>query len=176
MHLSGRLGGRLTPRCRQGPVFRPVFWAANLASVLAALAGCGSRTELETPAPAPDAGPPDAPADVTPRCGPANCDGCCDDAGDCQAGDAQAGCGVLGRACVACNPRLEVCLPDPRYPDSQVCFSPCDPKGCNYHCCLPTGLCVAGNADDACGSTGELCQNCAASGQVCDDGVPRACR
>jgi hypothetical protein len=160
------------PRRRQDPVL--VLWRASVASVLLVVAGCGSRTGLDGPA--RDAGAPDAPADVTPRCGPANCDGCCDDAAVCQAGDAQAVCGVKGRACVGCDPRLEVCLPDPRYPDSQVCFSPCDFRGCNYHCCLPTGECVAGDNDDACGSTGQLCVNCAATGQVCDNSVPRGCR
>jgi hypothetical protein len=138
------------------------------------VAACGSRTALE--AVGHDAGAPDPPADPPPRCGPANCDGCCDDAGVCQAGDATDTCGEQGRRCVACNPRFDVCLPEPRNPDGEVCFSPCDFKACNYRCCLTTGQCVAGDSDDACGSTGELCSNCSATHQTCDTTVqPRVC-
>jgi hypothetical protein len=141
---------------------------APLLLVAIALA-CGGRSGLDVPA--PEAGIPavDAPpASVDAVCGPSNCPGCCDDAGVCQPGNTEAQCGEQGRACIACNPKFDLCAPDPANPDGQVCFSPCDFKGCNYHCCLRTGACTSGVTDDACGSTGQLCVDCTTTGQVCD--------
>lgn len=74
----------------------------------------------------------------------------------------------MGRSCQACDPRFELCHPDPANPDGEVCFSPCDFRGCSNGCCLDNGLCVNGDDDSACGGAGQLCQDCSAVGQVCE--------
>ncbi|HLK38148.1 MAG TPA: hypothetical protein VKU41_15405 [Polyangiaceae bacterium] len=153
-----------------------------LGSLLAVVAcACGSRTALDVAASIPvedaadDAGPDVAspPLLVAPtptstgRCGPQNCAGCCDSSGACQPGRDEAACGEQGRSCMSCNPRFNVCDPDPTNPDGQVCFSPCNLKSCNFLCCLPNGMCAPGAADDACGNTGAICDDCTARGQTC---------
>src|ERR1044072_3982305 len=37
----------------------------------------------------------------------------------------------------------------------------CDASNCSDGCCAPSGMCVPGTSDDACGSQGEACINCA---------------
>lgn len=136
-----------------------------LGAVLLAASGCGSRTGLEVPRDAAAAVEEEAQA---PSCGPGSCNGCCDDAGVCQAGDAQASCGEQGRACVACDVHVdEVCNPQPGQPDSRVCWAPCNPRLCMGGCCLPGGVCIASPDDERCGSIGWLCVDCTASGDVC---------
>ena len=130
---------------------------------------CGARSELDGPA--PEAGPPEAgvaDAATPPGCGPADCAGCCDEAGTCQPGNDVAICGEMGRSCQGCDPRFELCHPDPANPDGEVCFSPCDFRGCSNGCCLANGVCVNGDDDSACGGAGQLCQDCSAAGQVCE--------
>ena len=152
-------------------------------SALVALA-CGSRTGLDVPVAnaddqvdaspvveSPDVAtpsllPPPAPTS-TGACGPGSCAGCCDSTGTCQPGNAVSACGEQGRACATCNVHFELCSPDPANPDGQVCFSPCNLKSCNYHCCMPDGSCAPGDADDACGNTGAICDDCTTQGQVC---------
>lgn len=44
-------------------------------------------------------------ASCVPRgdCSPQNCDGCCDEAGECRSGDTPAACGLGGSACISCG-------------------------------------------------------------------------
>jgi hypothetical protein len=137
------------------------------ALVILAIVGagaCGARTGLQ---------PPDALSneagigiDADPLCGVASCGGCCDDHGACVAGNTVDACGVGGRRCQACNARFDLCSPDPRYPDSVVCFTPCE--RCAGGCCSSsTAQCVTGLDDTACGYGSELCVDCSAQGLVC---------
>lgn len=129
----------------------------------AAAAGCGGRSSLDTQ-PAVDAAAPEA---AGPACSSQTCSGCCDDAGACLPGTAQAACGEQGRACAVCDPNHDLCNPDPHNPDGNVCFAPCDPRFCQGGCCMPDGHCVGGTADDACGSVGYLCLDCTSRGETC---------
>ena len=137
---------------------------AGLAVGVLCVAGCGSRTEPGAPFDAAVEVEPEA----SPSCGPFNCNGCCDDAGVCQSGDAQALCGEQGRACEACLLSLdEICNPQPGQPDSRVCWAPCDSRFCVGGCCLADGTCIPTPTDRTCGSIGFLCVDCTATGEVC---------
>jgi hypothetical protein len=155
--------------------FRPAL--VSMVLPLATLLACGGRTGLDVvstgESPGIDASVPDFPP---PACGPSTCSGCCDADGVCRSGQEVGACGLAGRRCAACDPAVDLCLPDPTNPDGQVCFSPCAFVSCKFHCCKPSGECVAGDTDDLCGSTGQLCVDCAARGMVCDrSSQPRAC-
>jgi hypothetical protein len=83
---------------------------------------------------------------------------------------------VDGTQCQACNPRFDLCNPRGGESHEQgiVCWSPCD-KSCGG-CCLPDGTCMMGTADDACGSSPMICDDCTAEGLVCDQqGSTRGC-
>jgi hypothetical protein len=156
---------------------KPRAAAAFVLATLAVLPACGGRSGLDLlsaePATVLDASTPDV---GVPPCGPSTCPGCCDAEGACRSGQDVGACGLAGRRCVACDPGVDLCTPDPANPDGQVCFSPCAFVSCKFRCCKPSGECVAGNTDDLCGSTGQLCDDCAARGLVCDaSSQPHAC-
>jgi hypothetical protein len=143
-------------------------------ALAAGVAACGSRTDLQLGA--DDA----AAADVAVvACGPATCGGCCDDAGACQPGTAQSVCGVGGMACLACDPRYDVCNPQGGGGQvvGNVCWAPCPVRECDG-CCTANLGCVLGTADDSCGGPQRVCEDCTALGMVCGavDGTLRGCK
>jgi hypothetical protein len=98
-------------------------------------------------------------------CGPSNCAGCCV-GNQCVTATTPQACGIKGEACKACGPNL-VCGPGGTcVPASSGCNS-LDCPGC----CVGD-VCAFGNQDNACGSGGALCQNCAnqAPARVCQGG------
>jgi hypothetical protein len=103
-------------------------------------------------------------------CGPSNCLGCCDTAGECQRGVDRAECGFGGGSCAICNV-TQAC-------NSGQCGAPFDgghpdggDAGCSlqncYGCCDSSGECVLGQDQNACGASGAACAACDA-GQTCD--------
>lgn len=88
-------------------------------------------------------------------CGPANCDGCCNDQGECLSGDRPAACGSGGEAC-----------------------RPCFGGGrCTGETCVGRRICAAGT-ETACtenGGTWEEDQCCVRGVTTCVDGREEAC-
>lgn len=73
-------------------------------------------------------------------CGPATCEGCCDERGACLAGEVDVACGAGGVACVACEDR-------------------CDPAASSQVWCQAYAVCsrgVCGHGEDIC-CTGGYC-------------------
>jgi hypothetical protein len=103
----------------------------------------------------------------TSSCGPANCGGCCNAAGQCVAGNDTTACGRGGERCAACG-IAQVCIPEGQ-PNARSCQTPpaCGPTNCTG-CCVGN-QCVAANATtpQRCGLNGQQCQACPA-GQVCN--------
>lgn len=113
------------------------------------------------------------------HCQPSNCDGCCDEAGQCRSGNELEACGELGGTCSAC-PAHHKCSggacqpssnpavtedPDAGTVDSGV---PCEPGTCAG--CCQMGVCTPGNADSACGTGGRECTPCAGA-LICSGGT-----
>jgi hypothetical protein len=97
-------------------------------------------------------------------CGPWNCDGCCDPWGTCSWGGSDWACGVKGQACQDCSAYGGYC--DPM---SLTCSVPvaCGPGNC-YGCCDPySNECRTGWDSWACGTSGQVCQNCNDPGTQC---------
>ena len=111
--------------------------------------------------PVPDGGIPDPPEDDM---GTGGCAGCIDPVtGACLDGNTEAACGGGGADCSTCEGDA-VC-------DEGACVMPqtCDTTNCDG-CCNADGECVAGDADTACGTGGDACQQCSAPA-VCGDGA-----
>ena len=92
-------------------------------------------------------------------CGPSNCAGCCDENGQCQAGDGRLSCGSDGISCRAC--------PDDSSCTGGRCLSThpaCGPHNCNGCCVISGGqtTCHPGTERNACGAGGEICSGCEA--------------
>jgi hypothetical protein len=80
-------------------------------------------------------------------------------------------------ACQACDPSFDVCNPrgDPNVV-GVVCYEPCPERSCTG-CCTPSGACVDGDTDTACGGPFRVCADCAAMGEVCGSvGPTRQCQ
>jgi hypothetical protein len=100
---------------------------------------------------------------VQPTCSPANCNGCCDFQGICQPGTFDTECGHTGQSCEVCTTVGETC-------QSQTCSpgSGCNPTNCNG-CCDSSGKCEGGSSGQACGFGGQVCGNCSAFGEICQN-------
>jgi hypothetical protein len=99
-----------------------------------------------------------------PPCGPGNCGGCCDVAGNCQPGSSSTACGQSGAQCQSCTTQGKVCT----QPGNYCAFFPsCGPVTCPGGCCDSAGKCQNGLANSACGTNGQACKDCAATGQAC---------
>lgn len=111
-------------------------------------------------------------------CGPDNCPGCCDpNNGLCQAGNHYLSCGTNGNICLACTAGTECNATLGR---CEASTQVCTPATCAGGCCTSTGQCqTPGNLNYACGTGGQLCQNCTGSQQCvngsCSDFNPQAC-
>ncbi|MDF2693309.1 MAG: hypothetical protein K0S65_1692 [Labilithrix sp.] len=96
----------------------------------------------------------------TTACGPQNCAGCCNAAGQCVAGNDTTACGIKGQQCDACGANETCsatgsCVPQPA----------CGPGNCTG-CCV-NDQCVVATTPIACGTNGQVCKACG-PGQVCD--------
>lgn len=110
------------------------------------------------------------------NCGPLSCAGCC--VGEvCAVGTQNTACGVAGAQCQNCLNQFP-----PRTCQSGSCqqVPTCSPLTCPNGCCQGN-TCVAGTQDTACGGSGVdggfggfQCQNCASSGQICQNHVCQA--
>lgn len=101
-----------------------------------------------------------------PACSALTCNGCCDSAGSCLSGAAQATCGAHGFQCVRCGEGLTC--------SSGVCAAQtggCDAASCPYGCCAQ-GVCTpwAQQTVNACGASGNSCSSCGAA-LSCQQGV-----
>ncbi len=96
------------------------------------------------------------------RCGPDNCMGCCDAAGNCRSGMAQNACGREGAKCLDCEAAGFGCF-------AGFCEGPppvCGPDTCDG-CCDSMGQCRFGTSSDACGDGGGSCADCTATMEGC---------
>ena len=103
----------------------------------------------------------DAPTACVPkevRCGPSNCEGCCDSAGACVRGSTSSACGSGGYACRVCDDD-STCV-DSGESEAFVCQprGGCGPANCSG-CCIGD-ICAVGSQQNACGKGGEQCRNC----------------
>ena len=101
-----------------------------------------------------------------PTCDATTCaQGCCD-GNKCLPGNTNADCGKGGAACVDCTNLGKSCDQTTR-----LCTAPppsCGPGNCSG--CCHNNQCLSGASDGACGQGGVPCQDCGASGKVCDAG------
>jgi len=95
-------------------------------------------------------------------CGPATCPGCCV-GNQCVVTTTPLACGTNGQACKTCGPN-QVC----DMLGNCVAGSVCNPASCGG-CCVGD-ICAVGTQQNACGSGGDLCQNCA------NQSPPRVCQ
>lgn len=102
-------------------------------------------------------------------CGPETCPtGCCDETGQCRAGNDLTRCGSGGRSCNNCPANGadtcsdKVCGTKPPSCNAATC-----PNGC---CAVRDGapVCLTGTDDAACGTRGEACDVCASQGLSCN--------
>lgn len=154
------------------------LWLVTAASALGSLAGvsaCG-RSDLDDYLVA-DGGKlaetgTDAPnlQDVQPieaaGCNASTCpDGCCDTTGACKSGSLLAECGILGEECRNCQAEgFQLCDPTRHACGNTV--AECGPSTCAG--CCEGDECFAGTDPNECGTSGEACQHCAASGLACN--------
>ncbi len=96
-------------------------------------------------------------------CGSHNCDGCCDDTGQCLPGDEAGACGTQGALCTACADG-ERC--DAAGAGACVLDVPCLPGLCEG-CCDAEGYCRSGTSNRLCGAGAEACLDCEALGASC---------
>ena len=90
-------------------------------------------------------------------CGPNTCQGCCNNQGQCVAGNAATACGKMGIVCNACG-------------GSQTCVDgACSSQQCNGCRDAVSGTCLTGTDVSACGSAGGVCAACNV-GQTCVNG------
>ena len=99
-----------------------------------------------------------------PPCGPANCAGCCV-GNQCVIDTKPTACGARGEACKTCG-TTETCSP------TGVCVDAgeCNPTTCPTGCCVGS-ICAVGTQNTACGTDGDVCQNCASQSRVCQSGT-----
>lgn len=106
------------------------------------------------------------------RCLASNCQGCCDDNGQCQAGDTAFACGAGALRCANCKANVEACIDSVCRPtgDGGTIIPPVDAGTCSAAtcagCCDSKGTCRGGNTNVVCGKEGAACASCAAS-QAC---------
>ena len=102
-----------------------------------------------------------------PPCGPTNCVGCCDGAGNCLA-PTESNCGMNGSSCT-------LCLSGQKCYQGACVKEPCSTSNCTG--CCQAGQCLPGNSVSACGSGGGVCYPCNTSTQNCQAGkcVKRPC-
>jgi hypothetical protein len=99
--------------------------------------------------------------DLPPQtCGAATCNGCCL-GNTCVTGDQKSACGSGGGACTSCGEGL-ICQPNKCIPESTGCSASNCPTGC-----CKDNTCRSGVGNDACGTGGAACVDCAASSGVC---------
>lgn len=125
------------------------------------------------------------------RCGPSNCTGCCDSAGECAAGSSNVTCGSGGTLCQLCT-SIQACTLGQCITQSSSGggngsgggggatgggggaigggggqtaggggTASCSPASCQG-CCQANGVCASGTNNASCGSGGEQCQLCSA--------------
>ncbi len=101
----------------------------------------------------------------TSQCGPQNCGGCCNKAGQCVIGTDTTACGKQGQSCDACASD-EICVPDGQ-PNARTCQpqQTCGPANCPG-CCVGN-QCVVSTTPLACGTNGQACKTCGPN-QVCN--------
>jgi hypothetical protein len=120
------------------------------------------------------------PTVVQTRCQASNCDGCCDEFGECRGGTELEACGELGATCSVCSAG-QTCSDgtcrggstleadagvDAGTIDSGV---PCGPSTCANGCCQ-NGEGTPGTGDAACGTGGGACTSCMGN-QICSAGA-----
>lgn len=103
-------------------------------------------------------------------CGPSNCAGCCV-GNQCVDDPTPAACGTKGEACKTCG-STQLCGPAGTCVDG----GECNPGECPSGCCVGS-ICAFGTQDTACGTDGDVCQNCASQGLICDQRIcqPKQC-
>lgn len=101
----------------------------------------------------PDGQPSAGTCRPQPTCGPATCPGCCV-GNQCVVSTTPLACGTNGQACKTCGPN-QACDAF----GNCVAGSECNPATC-AGCCVGD-ICAVGTQQNACGSDGMLCQNCA---------------
>lgn len=120
-----------------------------------------------------------APACSPPKCGPSNCDGCCDSSGSCVKkpdNGLNTTCGSAGNACVDCVPSGATCNPATNTCGTSGVGGGSGTGGGTGTACagcrLSTGTCVPPSSltPNNCGSNGDRCVACAA-GQTCNNGT-----
>ena len=116
------------------------------------------------------------------RCMPSNCNGCCDENGECRSGAEDEACGELGATCDVCDTATQVCadgacrglatLPDGGSNNDHDggAVNDCSPSTCANGCCDSTGHCNTSGTSANCGTGGGLCSQCT-SGQMCLNGM-----
>ena len=98
------------------------------------------------------------------NCTPQQCRGCCDDKGLCHSGIADTQCGRGAALCEDCSLSGLYC------DSTKRCGSPAQDGGicnCAAGCCDEQNQCHPGSSNTQCGSYGELCSDCTASGTQC---------
>ncbi len=107
-----------------------------------------------------------------PVCGPANCNGCCQN-NVCVAGTATDACGTKGEQCQTCATGGTCAPVGTGVGQGGTCQTPppppCGPTTCTG-CCF-NGLCAVGSQDTACGTNGGTCSDCSRSTRVCTAGA-----
>ncbi len=104
----------------------------------------------------------------TSTCGPANCGGCCNAAGQCVTGNDTTACGKQGEKCAACGAN-QICIPDGQ-PNARTCQAQttCGPTNCPG-CCVGN-QCVVNGTPQACGTNGKQCIKCGTN-ETCSNGT-----
>jgi hypothetical protein len=100
----------------------------------------------------------------TPACGPQNCAGCCNAAGQCVAGNDTTACGRLGQLCDSCGAN-EICVQSGANARTCQPQTTCSPDNC-AGCCVGN-TCVGGTTPSACGVKGAACKTCGTT-DTCD--------
>lgn len=130
------------------PAALPLALALSLTVAVAAAAGCGNTGKIP--------------------CLRSNCDGCCDDSGECQRGDQLSACGARAEACATCA-QNGACRSGACVAGDGGTAGPkdggCGPANCNG-CCDSNDFCRGGNTNQYCGLAGAACGPCPA-GQAC---------
>jgi hypothetical protein len=96
----------------------------------------------------------------TTACGPDNCGGCCNAAGQCVTGTDTTACGANGAKCDSCGLN-EVCAPNGTCQAQPTC----GPSNCPG-CCVGN-QCVISTTPIACGTKGQVCKTCGPN-EICD--------
>jgi hypothetical protein len=93
-------------------------------------------------------------------CNASSCPGCCETAGICAAGESNYACGHAGEECQRCVPGEGTgqCVPQADAGGTCEALTTCSPADCAG--CCEGNACLVGDADDACGSDGEVCKTC----------------